>query len=363
VPQSSRRKKGLTGTRLLALALYGLLLAFGIVFLVRVTDGSASQTDNEVFGYLFAALVLATFGVLIQLLGRGVSKLVIGADNRISTSKLQVVAWTVLLAVTILALLAQDWVGLGEGWEELKSFGFDEFGPYLILLGGPFAAAISAKALVVAQVENGESTKPPGEPQASQAFTNDAGSADLIDCQYLLFNLIALIYFVGAFIGSPESGLPEIPSFLYILTGASALGYVSNKAIPSGPPKIESISPATVLPGAEVTLFGEGLLFPLNPTATPSPTSRAQYHDVAVMVGGREAKIVDGSLSCSRTGGDRLRFLSPAELEPGHEYDVVALNFRGTRTVPVKLKVQAEPAVRRGRSLPGNGRRSRQPVR
>ncbi|HMI82017.1 MAG TPA: IPT/TIG domain-containing protein, partial [Solirubrobacterales bacterium] len=326
---------------MLALALYLALVTAGIVSLVAVADGSGTQTENEVFGYLFAAVVLASFAVVIHLLGRGVGKLVTGADNRISTSKIQVVLWTFLIAATILALIAQDWVGLNDGWEAISSLNIDEFGPYLVLLGGPFAAAIAAKSLVRSQVEDGNAAKPPGEPQVSQAFTNDAGSADLIDSQYLLFNLIAVIYFVGAFIGSPDDGLPTIPTFLYILTGASALGYVSNKAIPSGPPKIESVSPATAKLGKEVTVFGEGLLFPLDPTATAPATTQAQYHDVQVMIGGRETEIVPGSLSCSTTGGDRLKVTVPVGLKPGEEYDVVALNFRGTATEPVKLKVEA----------------------
>lgn len=357
--QRGGRKRGLHGPALLALALCLALLVAGIVSLAAVAGGSGTRTENEVFGYLFAAVVLASFGVLIQLMGRGVSKLVMGADNRISTSKVQVVIWTFALAATVLALIAQTWVGIDEGFDKISSGEF-EFWPYLVLLGGPFAAAIGAKALVGSQVGSGDSAKPPGQPEAAQVFTNDSGSADLIDCQYLLFNLIALIYFVGAFIGSPENGLPDIPTFLYVLTGASALGYVSNKAIPAGAPKIESVSPTTVQAGAEATIRAEGLLFPLEPTATAPATRLAQYHDVEVMVGGRKAEIVDGSLSCSRTGGDRLRIVVPRELAADHEYEVVALNFRGTATEPVKLKVEQ---VRHGRSLTGNGRRSRHAVK
>lgn len=355
------RRTELHGVTLLVLALFVALLIAGGIILGAVWNGAGSQGENEAFGYLFAAVVLAAFAVLIQLLGRGVGKLVTGADNRISTSKVQMVIWTFAVAATILALIAQDWVGLDEGFDQLESLDFEAFGPYLILLGGPFAAAISAKALVSGQVEKEESTKPPGEPKASQVFTNDAGSADLVDCQYLLFNLIALIYFVGAFVGSPEEGLPTIPTFLYVLTGASALGYVSNKAIPSGVPKIQSISPATVRPGEEVTVFAEGLLFPLEPTAIRPATTLAQYHAVEVQVGGRRAEIVDGSLSCSRTGGDKLRIVVPHDhLEADHEYDVVALNFRGTETEPVKLKVDKAPQVR----APGrNGRRRRHAMR
>jgi hypothetical protein len=360
VAQRQKRNTGPHGVTLLVLALFVALLIAGGIILGAVWGGAGSQGENEAFGYLFAAVVLSAFAVLIQLLGRGVGKLVTGADNRISTSKVQMVVWTFILAATILALIAQDWVGLDAGFEKLSGLDFEAFGPYLVLLGGPFAAAIGAKALVSAQVDNGDATKPPGEPQASQVFTNDAGSADLIDCQYLLFNLIALIYFLGAFVGSPEAGLPSIPTFLYVLTGASALGYVSNKAIPSGAPKVESVSPATGRPGEAVTVYAEGLLFPRNPTATTTATDVAQYHEVEVLVGGHRAEIVDGSLSCSRTGGDRFRVVVPVELEAGHEYDVVALNFRGTQTEPVKLKVEKG---HQGRGSSRNGRRSRLVVR
>ncbi len=345
-----------------------ILVGFGIgvcwlVSLLAVEGGSGTEVEKEIFGHLTALFVLVLFTALIQLTGRGVPGLVTGVDNRLSTSKLQVLLWTYAIAAAILSLIAATWVGADAGFDALTGDDFD-FEPYLVLLGGPFLAAIGARALVGSQVGKGEKAKPPGEPKASQIVTDDAGNTDLIDSQYLLFNLIALIYFIGAFATDPAAGLPSIPPLLYVLTGASALGYVSNKAIPSGPPTLASISPAVATAGAEitVTVFGSGLLFPKDATATRRPDSIAQFHDVKVLIGGRTAPIVDGSLLAGGAGGDRFEVRVPARLAAGKEYDVVALNFRGTRTDAVKFKLE-EPLQsakgRRRRVRDGKGRRRR----
>lgn len=319
------------------LAAVALLVAW-IVSRVAVCGDDATITEKETFGHLTALLVLALFTLVIYLVGRRLGGLILGVDGRVSTSKLQVLIWTYAIGGTLMSLIAETWVGIDTGFDKLSSTSFEDFGPYLILLGGPLAAAVGARAIVGAQVENGDKAKPPGDPKVGQAFTDDKGDADLVDCQYLLFNLIAVIYFLGAFIESPAGGLPQIPTVLYVLTGASALAYVSNKAVPSGPPTIASISPSTGSTDTQVTVFGSGLLFPLNPTATTAPTTIAEFHPVEAMIGGRQAAIVDGTLASSGAGGDRFQVTVPAGLEIGQEHDVVALNFRGTRTEPVKFK-------------------------
>lgn len=323
---------------LLAAAVTVLVLVVWIVSLVAVWGSSGTTTENEVFGGLTAVLVLLAFTAVVYLLGHSAKGLVLGKDNRVSTSKLQVIIWTYVIGGAIIALIAQTWVGADAGFDALTSSSFD-FEPYLVLLGGPFLAAVGARAIVGAQVKNGEKAKPPGDPKAAQVVTDDSGNADLVDCQYLLFNLIAVIYFVGAFVEDPGAGLPAIPTLIYVLTGAAALGYVSNKAIPSGPPAITGVSPAAGLRGTEVKVFGTGLLFPQNPTATAVPSAIAQFHDVEVLIGGHTAPIVDGTLSSSGAGGDRLKVTVPTALAVGQEYDVVALNFRGVQTAAVKFKV------------------------
>lgn len=309
-----------------------------VVSLLAVWGDSGTATQNEVFGHLTAVLVLLAFTGLIYLLGRNIGGLVLGVDERLSTSKLQVWVWTYVIGGAIISLVAQSWIGADAGWDALTSSDTD-FEPYLVLLGGPFLAAVGARAIVGAQVTKGEKAKPPGEPSAGQAVTDDAGNADLFDCQYLLFNLIAILYFVGAFVEDPALGLPDIPPLLYALTGASALAYVSNKAIPSGPPSVTGISPAAGTTESEVKVFGMGLLFPKDPTANTTPRDVDQFQEVEVMIGGYEASIVDGSLSSTKAGGDRLTVTVPAALSAGEEHDVVALNFRGIQSEAVKFKV------------------------
>jgi hypothetical protein len=334
------------GSGALVPAVTGLIFVVWLVYLFIVMD-SPGDGEKEVFAHLTALLVLAAFTTLSRIGGRGVG-LVLGKDNRISTSKLQAMLWTYAIAGAMASTIAANWVGDSAGFDALFEGEFD-IGPYLVLLGGPFAAAVGARALIGMRIGKGDSIKPPGSPSASQALTNDRGDADLIDSQYLLFNLIALMYFVGAFVTDPSEGLPEIPTVLYALTGASALGYVSSKAIPSGRPEIASISPSVGTTRTQLTVYGSGLLFPRNPTSSRVPRKIEEFHRVEVQIGGRRAPIVDGSLSSTEAGGDRLRVTVPDDLQPGQAYDVIAMNFRGTETNAAEFRTKpAKPRRRIG---------------
>ncbi|MGH2940819.1 MAG: hypothetical protein ACRDPE_22180, partial [Solirubrobacterales bacterium] len=124
----------------------------------------------------------------------------------------------------------------------------------------------------------------------------------------------------------------------------SALGYVTNKAIPSGAPTIKSISPATQAPGQMITVNASQLLFPLNPTDPGPPEGADKFHTVTIQIDGKEADIPEaaGAVS-SPLGADRIEVEVPdpkAGLKDGDEVDVSALNFRGDRSNAVKLKLQ-----------------------
>lgn len=84
--------------------------------------------------------------------------------------------------------------------------------------------------------------------------TDDNGSADLVDTQYLLFNVVAMGYFLIAIFKSAV--LPEIPAVLLAMTSGTAALYVGNKAAHRNAPEITSISPRTVAPGRPVTIMG-----------------------------------------------------------------------------------------------------------
>lgn len=197
--------------------------------------------------------------------------LFVGADNRISTSKTTAVAWTVVVA----------WMVVSEAFvAALPAHPPDTFSGllhsasdlYFVFLGGPFAAAAFAKASVQSKIAQGKLTKTPGTPSASDLISNDNGNTDLYDFQYVLFNILALLIVVISFGAHPQNGLPDIPSFLAILTGGSALTYTVNKAIAADVPQITSVTPANARIGDIITITGVQLFSTTAGGALPTVT-------------------------------------------------------------------------------------------
>jgi hypothetical protein len=186
--------------------------------------------------------------------------LLVGEDNRTSTSKVTAALWTIVLAYIVITLalvcgLNRDLYKQMIGTISLL---------YVVLLGGPFAAGVLAKSIVststsTGQLQKGEAAK----PRIADVYSDDEGNTDFVDTQYLLFNLIVAVIVLAQFISSPGSGAPPIPDFLAALTGTAAATYVANKALVSGnPPVIDHLAPGTARVGACVTAFGTDLVVP-----------------------------------------------------------------------------------------------------
>ena len=95
-----------------------------------------------------AALALVVHGLAVAATGgrAGITALVVGTDGRTSTSKLQATLWTFAIAFALLSLLiARKFASFSSGLQE----------EYLFLLGGPFAAAIAAKAITDTKAATG----------------------------------------------------------------------------------------------------------------------------------------------------------------------------------------------------------------
>jgi len=114
--------------------------------------------------------------------------LLVGTDNRLSTSKAAAALWSVVVAYFILAL------GLIAATNRDKFADlFQSFSPlYLVFLGGPFAAAVFAKARVSSGVNNGDlqkSTAP--TPRLADVFSDDDGNTDtaaVVRCDHGAFS-------------------------------------------------------------------------------------------------------------------------------------------------------------------------------
>lgn len=206
-------------------------------------------------GTIFVGLALLT---LLGGSSYGAFSALIGIDGRTSTSKAQAGLWTVVLAWGIAYLLGRhlfehqplDYVLPQNTWDQ-----------YLIVLGGPFAAAVLAKGIVTYKLENGTLTKTtvgPDQATINQVLQDDGKQTDLVDSQYFLFNLVAITYFLVQIARKPV--LPTMPAVLLAATSGAAALYVGYKAASSNKPVISSVVPRTARVGDLLTITGSNIL-------------------------------------------------------------------------------------------------------
>jgi hypothetical protein len=202
--------------------------------------GQASWGEAEAWAVAFLLVPSAVSFFLVRVLrrrkGRFFTALINGRDGRWSTSKAGYLFWTYALLFAFLTILLHTG---GEGLDDLE---LSE--QYLLLLGLPGAAALGAKGLTQSNVDSGKvTTKPakPNDPETNpatgigQLFSNDSGNADLMDSQYLAFNLLLLGYFLTQFLAAESTTLPTLPDTLVGLAGVSAASYLGKKGLENDP--------------------------------------------------------------------------------------------------------------------------------
>jgi hypothetical protein len=288
--------------------------------------------------FLIAAGVIVVLLVVVELMARVVharffSTVILGSDQRTSTSKTFIFMWTLLVTWGLIGLLIggeiihrhacvpptdvanaasackalHDQLGVFQvGWLHFLHTGLS--GGYLILLGVPAAAGLAAAGITQSQV-NGpgyKTTKPkPGRPnpfaRITEIFSADDGTTDLGDFQYLIFNLITAVYFVAQFVKPDGTGLPVIPDTLLGLTSVSAGLYVGKKAVTRNQPAITGVFPLPLHDSQTFTVLGGGL--------TPDPGAQTSIQP-RVTVDGMEATNV-------RVEGDSLVATAPAAVSAG----------------------------------------------
>ncbi len=204
----------------------------------------------------------------------GYLEVLIGADGFASTSKTAVWLWTVIFASALVLLAGMVW------WGELsvqEAYGSD-WDSYLLLLGGPFASAVLAKGITANKAEmtslniSGAASDsavgtaaPAGSdvsgPKITDLGKGNNGDGSMADTQYVVFTLVAMIFFVGSFIqrlvsyGNGELDaiqLPPIPAALLGLTGLTALTYVGAKVTESSGLRLAQTTPHNPKEGTEL---------------------------------------------------------------------------------------------------------------
>jgi hypothetical protein len=205
----------------------------------------------------------------------------VGADNRLSTSKTQIGLWTAAVIFAFLFFIVQ--LARTSGTSTLTA-SINHFGPeYLLLLGGPFAAAVLATATTSSKVGDGTVQQVnAASPSPADLVTDQDGQPAIADAQFLLFNLVALGYFAVALARHPDT-LPQIPTTLVALTSVSALTYLGAKVVAANAPAITTVlltspSDGKLHAGDTVKIIGSGF----QPPATTPGTAPEHSSELAV---------------------------------------------------------------------------------
>jgi hypothetical protein len=297
----------IAGAVLLAITLIGLVGRKENVATATVTytdSDKAQHTLQAGAAIPSAAMKGLEPGSYKQVYLRFVRMLVVGKDNRISTSKAVVLAWTYAVVFGLLALIVAKWLGDPRGYQALVKHGLR--GEYLLFLGGPYAAAVLAK--YKAQISAGKTDADVGSANPKQLVTDDQGDIDLGDFQYVLFNALALAFYLGSFIPHLQQGMPQLPSLLTGLALTSAGGYTAKQLVGQARPTLASLLPTSAAPSSMVEVWGDNLLIPASAAPAGSPLVPA------VTVGGVK---VDVKASEQTLGADHLTVEIPSSASPG----------------------------------------------
>ena len=286
------------------------------------------------WSYLIAfaifVVILIAVHVVAKLAGgsHGVFGLVLGTDGRTSTSKLSAALWTLTLLYAFAVLIVANRASSIDPLQQ----------EYLLLLGGPFAAAIGAKASTSSKVADGRSSKTPTtktgvNTRLAEIVANDEGDVDLGDFQYFAFSLLTIVYFFVGFIQNPVD-LPDLPNTLVGLSTVSATAYLTKKVAISEPGeafRITSVRPSRIVldETSQIHISGSGFI------AGDSATE-----DNGVLLDGVELEAHDWNAGSVKA--DLVDWAGGGLVE-NLQADLVVHNSAGTPTEPFKVRVQDAP--------------------
>lgn len=294
---------------------------------------TAAITDGLSWGtYLIALVGVAVILGFVDRVARtagsqhGAWGLVLGFDGRTSTSKLSAALWTLALLYAFAVLL------VGGRASEVGALSEE----YLLLLGGPYAAAIGAKASTSRKAHDGRSSKKPSSERGAsrrvaEIVSDDSGEVDLGDFQYFAFTLLTIGYFFVGFVQDPN-GLPDLPDTLVGLSTVSAAAYLTKKVAINEPGEvftISSVRPSRIVLGETTQIHIAGSGFPGG--------SESENRSRGVMLNG--VKLEDHDWTATSVKADLVDWAGGG-LEENQQSELVVLNGAGTPSQPFLVSVQ-----------------------
>jgi hypothetical protein len=234
-------------------------IAVGILLWRIKLPWEADKHTRQAWGW--AAIVMYLVYTLLGVIhwgDGGLLSYIRGKDGRLSTSLLQVGLWTVAVSTALVYFIFLAFYSSDPAATFKASLGGDNLPEeYLLLLGGPFAAAVIARLTVGAKVADEEVQKVEANAKLIDVVSDDDERASLVDAQFLVFNLVALTWFVGALIDAPTA-LPDIPDLLVGLTSTSAIAYTAAKGVAKNRPIVTSVTRYMETPGSDAEAIRPG---------------------------------------------------------------------------------------------------------
>jgi hypothetical protein len=223
--------------------------------------------DSHLGSFLLAAGGLVVIWLVLGLLRADLNVLnwTVGPDGRISTSRLQLVLWTVVVVYAFLV-----WVAFG-AWHQNPNLVPDIPANVLIALGFTGTTTITAAGITTARIDTGKLVKVPTSvsPTAmglSGILQTDIGTPDLSKVQMMAWTFIALGVYVYQLViaiygatGSSQPKLPDIDPALMVLTGLTQGTYLGQKLVTTSTPRLYSMEPRQAAPSSVVRLRGAAL--------------------------------------------------------------------------------------------------------
>jgi hypothetical protein len=131
--------------------------------------------------------------------------------------------------------------------------------------------------------------------------SDDDGAPALIDAQFFVFSIVALVYFTAAFAAEPVE-LPTIPLGLAGLASVAALVYTGNKAVLRNAPAFSTITRSL---GSGDVRSGDAIDIRGTNTVPEGASTEEQLASVRVRFGDHEVPVIPrprGTASTTRLG-------------------------------------------------------------
>ncbi len=214
--------------------------------LVAIAVVGLTFSDRRGTVWLVVLVLLAAFAVVS---GHGITGhwrgILIDARNKMSLSRLQFVAWTL---VVLSAILTAALTNLATGWQTPLDFTVPS--QLWVLMGISTASLVGSPAILSNKRDRGLVVR---NEQATEArwgnllMGEEFGNVDHVDLgkmQMFFFTFILVLSYgaaIGAMFADVEGAITELPQIqdgMNVLLGISHTGYLSNKVVshtPEGP--------------------------------------------------------------------------------------------------------------------------------